>query len=60
MNRKTTAVLYVSLFLFAFVNVVFAEDQSFTSQFLGNPLLILTALIVIDLIALFYHRVIRK
>jgi hypothetical protein len=57
MNRKLIAGLYASLFLFALTNTVKAADESFTDQFLGSPLLILTAFIVIDIIAFLYHKI---
>jgi len=57
MERKIVSGLYVSLFLFALANVVEASDGSFTDQFLGNPLLILSALIIIDVIAFLYHKI---
>jgi hypothetical protein len=31
--------------------------ESFVSQFLGSPLLILTVIIVIDVIAFIYHKI---
>lgn len=51
------------LFLFflfsAFVNSVKAEEASFIDKFLASPLLILTAIVVVDVIA-FAYRKIRK
>ncbi|MEM3731671.1 MAG: hypothetical protein QW667_07070 [Candidatus Bathyarchaeia archaeon] len=47
------------LFLSTLINVVFATDDSFLDQFIGSPLLVLTAIIVIDIIA-FIYRKIRK
>ena len=44
------------LFLFVEVDVVKAADESFAEQFLGSPLLVLTALIIIDIIAFIYHK----
>jgi hypothetical protein len=51
--------LHVLLFFLALVGVVYGADQPFGDQFIGNPLLILTALIIIDVVA-FAYRKIRK
>jgi hypothetical protein len=45
------------LFLSALISTVRAAGESFTSQFLGSPLLALAVLIAIDVIALIYHRI---
>jgi hypothetical protein len=47
----------VILFLSALISTVRAADESFGSQFLGSPLLALVVLIVIDAIALLYHKI---
>ena len=49
--------VYVLLLVSALVSVVEAADNSFASQFLGSPLLILVALVIIDAIAFVYHRI---
>jgi len=41
------------------MSVAQAQEQSYTNQFLGNPLLILVVFLVIDLLA-FVYRKIRK
>jgi hypothetical protein len=47
-----------ALLLFsALVGTVAAADESFSYQFLGSPLLVLVVLLVIDAIALLYHRI---
>jgi len=47
-----------SLFLmFALAGVVHAADETFGAQFLGSPLLILAAVIVIAALASLYHRI---
>lgn len=51
--------LQALFFFFALIGVVYGADQPFGDQFIGNPLLILTTLIVIDVIA-FIYRKIRK
>jgi hypothetical protein len=49
--------LNILLLVSALVSVAEATDNSLTSQFLGSPLLILVALIIIDAIAFAYHRI---
>jgi len=49
--------LYPLLFLFALINNVHAGDASFVDQFIGSPLLILTAIIVIDIVAFIYYKI---
>lgn len=47
-----------SLFLMlALGGVVHAADETFGAQFLGSPLLILAAVIVIAALASLYHRI---
>jgi hypothetical protein len=43
--------------LFAEIGLVHAADESPLDQFLGSPLLILVALIVIAALAALYHRI---
>jgi len=57
MNRRMASVLYSLFLLFALINIVGAADESFADQFLGSPLLVLTAIFVIDIIALIYHKI---
>jgi len=57
MNRRMASVLYSLFLLFALINIVGAADESFAYQFIGSPLLVLTAIIVIDIIALIYHKI---
>ena len=49
--------LQTLLLFFAVVGIATAANESFFYQFLGSPLLILVALLVIDAIALLYHRI---
>jgi len=44
------------ILLFALATSVGASDGSGAEQFLGSPLLVLVALLVVDLVALAYHR----
>jgi len=49
---------FQALMLFsAVVGVAAAADESFAYQFLGSPLLILVVLIVVDALALLYHKI---
>jgi hypothetical protein len=54
---QVTSTLSLMLFLLSFVNIASASEESFTEQFLGSPLLVLTAIIVIDIIALIYRKI---
>jgi hypothetical protein len=58
-NRLTKSAycLHSSLLIAAFVGIGAAADESFFYQFLGSPLLILIVLLIIDALALLYHRV---
>ena len=49
--------LYILFLLFMLINSVVAQEEAFVDKFLGNPLLVLVAIIVIDIIALIYHRI---
>jgi len=42
-----------------FINSVGAEEEPFVDRFLGSPLLVLVAIIVIDIIAFIYHKIRR-
>ena len=44
------------ILLLSLVSLANASDASPTNKFLGSPLLMLTALIVVDAIAFAYHR----
>jgi len=41
------------------INSVNAEGDSFTDKFLGSPLIVLVAIIVIDIIAFIFHKIRR-
>jgi hypothetical protein len=57
---KRIMILNLVFLLFGLVNSVSAaDDKSFATRFLGNPLLVLTALIIIDIIAFIYHKIRR-
>ncbi len=48
--------LQVLLLFSALVDIAVAADESFFNEFLGSPLLILVILLIIDAIALLYHK----
>jgi uncharacterized membrane protein len=56
MKRQTALVFCFLLMMAASIGHVYAADESFTDQFLGSPLLILTAIIVIVAVAFVYHK----
>jgi len=57
MRKHVALVLCLLLSFFVLTNTVDASDGSFVDQFLGSPLLILVAIIVIDIIAFIYHKI---
>lgn len=59
MKKRKVLALYPLLFLFTLINSVNAAEGSFVDRFLGSPLIILAAIIVIDIIAFIYHKVRR-
>jgi hypothetical protein len=56
-KRLIAFVLRSLFFLFALINIVRADGESFADQFLSSPLLVLTAIIIIDIIALIYRKI---
>lgn len=56
MEKRLLTFLCFAVFLFALIGVARAEDDSFFTQFLETPLLILAILIVINVIAFIYYR----
>jgi hypothetical protein len=59
MERWTVLVLCSAFLLFALIKHAYAASGSFVDQFLGNPLLVLVVIVIIDAIA-FVYRKIRK
>ncbi|MDH5754563.1 MAG: hypothetical protein OEY95_05110 [Candidatus Bathyarchaeota archaeon] len=59
MKKQKVLALQLLLFLFTLINSVNAAEESFIDQFLGSPLIVLVAIIVIDIIAFIYHKVRR-
>lgn len=57
--KKIKLSLYILFLLFMLINSVVAQEEPFVDKFLGSPLLVLVAIIVIDIIALIYHRIRR-
>lgn len=56
MKNLTNWGLHFFLIFSAVIGVTYAADDSFASQFLGSPLLVLVVILVVDVIALIYHR----
>jgi len=54
--KKQLTILNILLFTSLLVGTVKAENESFVEQFIGSPLLILVAIIIIDIIAFAYHK----
>lgn len=57
MKPPVRSSLYLLLLLSAIIRAVWATDDSLATQFLGSPLLILVALIILDAIAFVYHKI---
>ena len=57
MRNRTKFVSYALLCPFALISIAYAADESFVDQFIGSPLLVLATIIVIDIIALVYHKI---
>ena len=57
--KKVILPLHVLFLLFMFVSSVGAQEKPFVDKFLGSPLLVLVAIIVIDIIAFIYHKIRR-
>jgi hypothetical protein len=57
MKKHVASALFLLLLLSAFVGKAYAADESFIDHFIGSPLLILAAIIVVDLIAFIYHKI---
>ncbi|MEM3673652.1 MAG: hypothetical protein QW468_05480 [Candidatus Bathyarchaeia archaeon] len=58
MKARSALALCLMLF-FSCGKVVGASEEPFTEQFLGSPLLVLTAIIIIDIMALIYRKIRR-
>ncbi|MEM1540299.1 MAG: hypothetical protein QXJ07_02820 [Candidatus Bathyarchaeia archaeon] len=56
-NLATIILIHMLLLVSIFINHVYAAEESFPSRFLGSPLLVLKAIIVIDMIAYFYRKI---
>jgi hypothetical protein len=56
MKRLTNWCLHLFLIFSAVIGVTYAADDSFASQFLGSPLLVLVVIFIVDAIVLIYHR----
>jgi hypothetical protein len=56
MRQLTRLTVWLLLLLSALVTDVWAADDSLAARFLGSPLLILAILMIIDAVAIAYHR----
>lgn len=59
MKARGALASWLMLFFLSLVNIVGASEESLTEQFLGSPLLVLTAIIIMDIIALIYRKIRR-
>jgi hypothetical protein len=57
MKNPAVPAIYLISLVFALVRVVYAADETFVEQFLGSPLLILAAVVIIAAFASLYHRI---
>lgn len=57
MRKMVFPVLAVMLLFLTLVNDVWAQDETFADKFLGNPLLILTIVIIAALVAMVFHQI---
>ena len=57
MKRPAVLASCFLFMVFAMVGVVHAADETFAEQFVGSPLLILAAIVVIAALASLYHRI---
>jgi hypothetical protein len=56
MRRLVVLAVCSVFFVLALVGVVYAADETFGEQFLGSPLLILVAVMIVAALASLYHR----
>lgn len=57
MKRQTSLALFALFLLSTIIGVARAENDFIFTQFLETPLLILTILIIIDIVALIYRKI---
>jgi len=57
--KKIKFSLHTSFLLFMLINSVKAQEEPFVDKFLGSPLLVLVAIIVVDVISIIYHKIRR-
>jgi hypothetical protein len=58
MKRNLATIIFCTLLLvLTSINHAYAAEGSLINQFLGSPLLILTAVIIIDIIAYLYRKI---
>jgi uncharacterized membrane protein len=57
MKRAAVLAMCSPFLMFALIEGVYAANETFAEQFLGSPLLILAAVVVIAALASLYHRI---
>jgi len=57
MKRRMALTFHSILLLFVLTRVANAASDSPIDKFLGSPLLVLAAIIVLDIIAFIYHKI---
>jgi len=57
--EKAKSLLFALFLLLLLVNSVNAQEEPFVDKFLGSPLLVLVAIIVIDIMSIIYHKIRR-
>jgi len=57
--KKIRLLLFALFLLLLLINSVNAQEEAFVDTFLGSPLLVLVAIIVIDIISIIYHKIRR-
>lgn len=57
MKLDAVSALFWYFLMFTLAGIVHVADESLGAQFVGNPLLILAALIAIAVLASLYHRI---
>jgi cadmium resistance protein CadD (predicted permease) len=57
--KKIKLSWYILFLLFMLINSASAQEEPFVDKFLGSPLLVLVAIVVIDIIAFIHHKIRR-
>jgi hypothetical protein len=57
MKRSAVLVVCSSFLTLSSVKAAHAADETFAQQFVGSPLLVLTAVMIVAALAFLYHRI---